>query len=152
MAHMDSALFGLSVLPSWLVLISGLFFWLPGELFLALIGVRLLEGRAAYLLLGQLPFMVGVLAVSQLVVGHINVSLTLFLLAAACLLSLILRSMIVFYSRLLADSVRRSSEALVDCLTYSSFVVSTYIVFLYLIWWLPAGIRGVWVWPLFLYS
>ena len=145
---MDSALFGLSVLPSWLVVISGLFFWLPGELCLALIGVRLLEGRAAYLLLGQLPFMVGILAVSQLVVGHINVSLTLFLLAAACLLSLILRSRIVFHSRLLADSVRRSSEALVECLIYSSFTVSAYIVFLYLIWWLPAGIRGVWVWPL----
>ena len=148
MAHMDSALFGLSVLPSWLVVISGLFFWLPGELFLGLLGARLLQGSAAYLLLGQLPFIVALLAVAQLVVGHINVFLTLFLLAAFSSLSLVFRSKLFSRLGLFADSVRQDSVSLGDCLINSSFVVSIYVAFLYVIWWLPAGIRGVWVWPL----
>ena len=74
---MDSALFGLSLLPTWVVVISGLLFWMPGELLFRLAGGRLVESRSAYLLLGQLPALLAIFSVAQVILGHFYVSLSL---------------------------------------------------------------------------
>ena len=143
---MDSALFGLSLLPTWVVVISGLFFWIPGELFIRLAGGRIVEGRPACFLLGQLPALVALLSIAQLIVGHLHVSLSLISLAAATCVGLLIRNWLVARLRWIPSWSSRPS--LGDSLINVSFIISLYVGFLYLIWWLPAGIRGVWVWPL----
>jgi len=145
---MDSALFGLSLLPTSAVIVSGLFFWLPGEFFLRLFSRSLFRGKSDFLLLLQVPAYLCIAAAAQSMLNHANIALALVLLVFSSTVGLFLRAVIQQGILRLhpAESLRRDLSS--DQIVNIAFVGSLYVALLYWVWWLPAGVRGVWVWPL----
>jgi len=145
---MDSALFELALLPTPVVIASGVFFWLPGEFFLRFISRPLFREKSDFLLLLQVPAYLCIAATAQSMLNHANIALALVSLALSCAAGLCLRAVIQHWFLRLHPVDSSSFDLSPDRLVNIAFVSSLYVAFLYWVWWLPAGVRGVWVWPL----
>ena len=133
-----------SLLPDNWILATGLFYWLPGEVISRKIW-RINPpkfGKSWYLLL-LTPCLLAIYSFLQSNSGLVNEGRLLFKLSLACVVG---SSTYILCTgeRLLSNSSRKENGLEL----YSCILFAYYMWFLTLLWWLPAGVRSIWIWPL----
>ena len=133
-----------SLLPDSWVLVTGLFYWLPGETISSKIWkIKPPKYGRSWHLLFLTPCLLAIYSFLQANSGMVHEGKLLLQLSVSCMIGAC--SYIVCSGERLFNGSERSSEGL---RLYSCILFAYYVWFLTLIWWLPAGVRSIWIWPL----
>jgi len=130
--------------PTLMVLASGLFYWLPGEI-TGQITAKFFHRRERTTQATTLPVTTLFLAAAgamQLIAGETDASKALFLLAILTLLgNFVVGKLYRFVrERLRPSADRDQAQEILNA--------SIYITLLFYAWWAPSGIKSIWEWPL----
>ena len=133
-----------SLLPDSWVLLSGLFFWLPGEVISKKIWkIDMPKFGNQWPLLLVTPILILIFSFLQANSGMRHEAILLLRLSVLCFLGI--GTYIIASGEGLFSRVNREVTGLE---VYSCCLFAYFVSFLSLIWWLPPGVRSIWIWAL----